>query len=131
MGWDPASVPDPQDPATFHRSQLDWSELATTPHRELLELYRALIALRHREPEFSDLRFDTLSAEWDDAAGWCALHRGGLDILVNLGREEWTRPGRAQLLLSTAAEARAGSSGTRLPADSAAIVRRSTDRSRD
>ena len=27
MGWDPAVVPDPQDPATFARSKLDWSEL--------------------------------------------------------------------------------------------------------
>ena len=27
MGWDPAVVPDPQDPATFERSKLDWSEL--------------------------------------------------------------------------------------------------------
>ena len=25
MGWDPAVVPDPQDPATFERSKLDWS----------------------------------------------------------------------------------------------------------
>ena len=27
MGWDPAVVPDPQDPATFERSKLDWDEL--------------------------------------------------------------------------------------------------------
>ena len=27
MGWDPALVPDPQDPETFRRSELDWSEL--------------------------------------------------------------------------------------------------------
>ena len=68
MGWDPDVVPDPQDPATFLRSQLDWSELARSPHRELLALYRELIALRHREPEFADPRFDMLSADWDDSA---------------------------------------------------------------
>ena len=27
MGWDPEVVPDPQDPDTFQRSKLDWSEL--------------------------------------------------------------------------------------------------------
>ncbi len=27
MGWDRDSVPDPQDPATFERSKLDWSEV--------------------------------------------------------------------------------------------------------
>jgi maltooligosyltrehalose trehalohydrolase len=26
MGWDPAVVPDPQDPETFRRSKLDWGE---------------------------------------------------------------------------------------------------------
>ena len=31
MGWDPAVVPDPQDPATFDRSKLDWSELDVRP----------------------------------------------------------------------------------------------------
>ena len=29
MGWDPAEVPDPQDPETFTRSKLDWDELTT------------------------------------------------------------------------------------------------------
>ena len=33
MGWDPAVVPDPQDPETFQRSKLDWSELADGPAR--------------------------------------------------------------------------------------------------
>ena len=33
MGWDPAVVPDPQDPATFERSKLDWSELEHGPAR--------------------------------------------------------------------------------------------------
>ena len=36
-----AEVPDPQDPATFERSQLDWSELATGRHAVLLDVYRA------------------------------------------------------------------------------------------
>ena len=31
-GWDADVVPDPQDPETFTRSKLDWSELAREPH---------------------------------------------------------------------------------------------------
>ncbi len=27
-GWQPGQIPDPQDPATFARSKLDWSEAA-------------------------------------------------------------------------------------------------------
>ena len=41
MGWDPDVVPDPQDPETFTRSKLDWSEAAEGDHARLLELYRA------------------------------------------------------------------------------------------
>ncbi len=33
FGWDPADVPDPQDPATFARSRLDWAEPATRSAR--------------------------------------------------------------------------------------------------
>ncbi|MGB4776929.1 malto-oligosyltrehalose trehalohydrolase, partial [Microbacterium sp.] len=40
MGWDPALVPDPNDPATFQRSKLDWSEVARGDHARLLDLYR-------------------------------------------------------------------------------------------
>ena len=46
MGWDPAVVPDPQDPETFRRSQLDWSELDTSRHARLLDVYRRLAVLR-------------------------------------------------------------------------------------
>jgi maltooligosyltrehalose trehalohydrolase len=43
-------IPDPQDPATFRRSRLDWTEADREPHASLLRLYRALLDLRRREP---------------------------------------------------------------------------------
>ena len=46
FGWDPADVPDPQDPATFERSRLDWAEPRKDRHADLLAWYRELIALR-------------------------------------------------------------------------------------
>jgi maltooligosyltrehalose trehalohydrolase len=39
-------VPDPQDPATFARSVLDWDEPLRPPHDGVLALYRDLLALR-------------------------------------------------------------------------------------
>ena len=45
-GLGPESVPDPQDPATFAASKLDWSELETGRHAVLLDVYRELAALR-------------------------------------------------------------------------------------
>lgn len=46
---DPASrarIPDPQAPATFEASRLDWSEAAREPHAATRRLYAALLALR-------------------------------------------------------------------------------------
>lgn len=44
-GFD-GTIPDPQDPATFDRSVLDWDELRRPPHDGVLALYRDLLALR-------------------------------------------------------------------------------------
>ena len=43
-----ATIPDPQDPATFARSRLDLTERER--HSEVLEVYRALIQLRRSDP---------------------------------------------------------------------------------
>jgi maltooligosyltrehalose trehalohydrolase len=44
-GFD-GTVPDPQAPATFERSVLDWDEPRRPPHDGVLALYRDLLALR-------------------------------------------------------------------------------------
>lgn len=49
---EPASrdaIPDPQHPATFERSKLRLDELSRSPHREVHELYRDLLALRRSD----------------------------------------------------------------------------------
>jgi maltooligosyltrehalose trehalohydrolase len=65
FGWAPDGVPDPQDPATFERSKLDWSERDRGEHAELLEWYRSLIALRRTTPELLDGRPDLVEASID------------------------------------------------------------------
>jgi maltooligosyltrehalose trehalohydrolase len=50
---DPAArerVPDPQAPATFERSRLDWAERGAPGHAEVLALYTRLLALRLEHP---------------------------------------------------------------------------------
>ena len=54
-GWDPAVVPDPQDPATFARSKLDWSEADRRAARPDARVYRELGRLR-REHATSPIR---------------------------------------------------------------------------
>jgi len=85
-GWASEDVPDPQDPATFERSKLDWSELALPRHREMLAFYRRLIALRKSRPELSDPRLDRVAAWHGDQ--YLALRRGDCGVLANFAPEK-------------------------------------------
>ena len=98
-GWDADAVPDPQDPATFERSRLDWAERDREPHAALLAQYRALIALRGREPELHSPRFADVRAEWV-APGRLLIERGAVRIRVNLGSETWTDVAREEALFA-------------------------------
>lgn len=83
MGWDPAVVPDPQDPETFRRSKLDWAEASTGDHARLLDLYRSLTALRRSHPDLAGAGFDGTDVSFDDDAGWLRFRRGPVEVLVN------------------------------------------------
>ena len=71
MGWDEASVPNPQDPATFERSKLIWGEIASGRHRRISDFYRELITLRNAREDLTDSRFAT--AQVHIAANDCVL----------------------------------------------------------
>jgi maltooligosyltrehalose trehalohydrolase len=130
MGWDPAVVPDPQDPETFARSKLEWDEVDEGGHSRLLAVYRELIALRRRVPELTDPRFTATSCEFDEQARWLLIRRGHVTIAVNLASVTASLPVAGELLFATDEAARrtraAGVSAQphlTLPAHSAAIVR--------
>ncbi|SUE03771.1 4-alpha-D-((1-_4)-alpha-D-glucano)trehalose trehalohydrolase [Prescottella equi] len=91
-GWTADAVPDPQEPATFERSKLDWNEPTRRPHDRLLECYRALIALRRRRSEISDPWLEHLGIEYDEDAQWFAMIRGSLRVVCNLGPDPVTVP---------------------------------------
>jgi maltooligosyltrehalose trehalohydrolase len=122
LGWDPEIVPDPQDPETFRRSHLDWAERDRDPHRRILDLYRDLLALRRREPEFVDTRFSRLSAEADERARTFRLRQGGLHVLVNLGERAWNA-GPGEVLLHTSDGVVDERGHVTLGPDTAAVVR--------
>jgi maltooligosyltrehalose trehalohydrolase len=118
MGWDPEVVPNPQDPATFRRSKLDWSELDAVEHAGLLALYRRLIALRRSIPELTDSRFAILRADFDERSGWFRLDRGSVSLLANFGELALDLPPDLDVVLTTSTDA------SRLEGHSAAILRR-------
>ena len=116
MGWDPAVVPDPQDPETFRRSKLNWGEAAEGHHARLLELYRSLTALRRSTPELAGLGFTDTAVDYSEEEGWLRFRRGDVHVALNfseqavklddaggtllLSTDEATRPDGASLVLA-------------------------------
>jgi maltooligosyltrehalose trehalohydrolase len=45
-----AAIPDPQAATTFERSKLAWGERGEPTHARVLDLYRAMLALRRNDP---------------------------------------------------------------------------------
>ena len=88
-GWGESEVPDPMDPATIERSTLDWSEVSSPGHAEMLDLYRSLIALRRSHPELADPSLDGFVVEVADDASWLVMHRGSLRVVVNFAQESF------------------------------------------
>jgi maltooligosyltrehalose trehalohydrolase len=84
QGWDPEEICDPQDPETFARAKLDWSEVAREPHAGLLEWYGKLIALRKATPALCDGRLDRVKVQFDEDERWLVLRRGTIALLANL-----------------------------------------------
>ncbi len=94
LGWDPAVVPDPQDPASFAASQLDWRELSGERGRRVHTAYRELIALRRELPALTDPRLLDVACAVDEAARTFVLRRGSdasaVVIVVNFSAEPVT-----------------------------------------
>jgi maltooligosyltrehalose trehalohydrolase len=121
-GWDADAIPDPQDPHTFQRSKLNWSELDEGAHDRLLQLYRDLIALRRNEPDLCDPWLDNLIVDYDEQSRWIALRRGTLTVACNLGAEPVLVPFAGERVLSSeSVDVRDQS--TELPPHSFAILR--------
>jgi malto-oligosyltrehalose trehalohydrolase len=125
-GWAAVDIPDPQAEATFCRSKLDWSELDTECHQDVLSWYRELIALRRQWPDLTDPRLDRVTVSCDEAARWLVLRRGRLAMLANLGPATARLPlaaaGGSLLAASAAGVAVAGDAAT-MPPSSFAVVR--------
>lgn len=83
FGWEPAEIPDPQDPDTFRSAKLDWDELDRSPHREVLEWYRQLIELRHTTADLNDGRLERVTVDYDEADSTLVMERGSIVVAVN------------------------------------------------
>ncbi|MBJ7602224.1 MAG: hypothetical protein JF888_03375 [Candidatus Dormibacteraeota bacterium] len=77
FGWRREEVSDPQDPATYRRSKLNWSELDAPPHRAMLAHYRSLLAQRR------SLQGQPYQVGWTDQPAAITFSRG---------RRHWSCP---------------------------------------
>ncbi|MEJ7832045.1 MAG: malto-oligosyltrehalose trehalohydrolase [Nocardioides sp.] len=125
MGWDHAVVPDPQDPETFTRSKLDWSETTTTRGARMLDVYRQLARLRRTHPELTDPAFARTSCRVDETARFFSMRRGALQVVVNFGEQDVTaRVGAVELLFETEVGVELNDGAISLPPHAGALVRR-------
>jgi maltooligosyltrehalose trehalohydrolase len=121
FGWAPEDVPDPQDPATFERSKLDWSELDRSPHAGRLRWHRDLLALRRLLPDLHD---PEVRARARHDGNVVTIERGRVLVLANLG----TSAGRApappdgRLVLASDPSVRIDGAEVLLTVDSVAIL---------
>jgi maltooligosyltrehalose trehalohydrolase len=130
FGWDALSVPDPQDPATFARSCLRWSEVSSEPHASMLDWYRRLVALRRARPELTTAPVGSVSVTYDEDEGWLVVDRpapngaGAIAVAVNLGPAPVEVPVAGRVLQASSPSIEPVGSSLRLPPDTVAVVER-------
>ncbi len=128
FGWDPASIPDPEDPATFRRSKLHWEEIGDGRHAEMLEWYRKLIHLRRNSPPLNDGDLRNITVAFDEHDRWLTLDRNGehgaVRVLCNLGDQpaELPNPGLLPVVLASPNGVQTTGEKIFLPPDSVAIL---------
>ena len=91
-GWSTEDVPDPQSPATFEASKLDWSEAESERGQVLAAWTRDLIALRRSRTELSDGRRERVQVTYDEEARWIVVQRGRTAVACNLAPERQALP---------------------------------------
>lgn len=132
-GWNTEDVPDPQDPETFRRSKLNWSESLGGEHAKLLDWYKALIWLRRTVPEFANIdEIGKVQCTYDDEKRWLFVCRGErVATVINLNQSKQIIPipghlngtlMKAQVLLASG-EHGIAESGVAIAGESVAIFR--------
>jgi maltooligosyltrehalose trehalohydrolase len=124
MGWDPDVVPDPQDPETFRRSKLDWSEQESGRHARVLAAYRRLGELRRSLPALTDPCFESVSCTVDEDSRLFTMRRRETLMVVNFGDQpaEVAVAEDLELVFSTPSRPTLSDGRLKLPAHAGALL---------
>jgi maltooligosyltrehalose trehalohydrolase len=123
FGWAPEQVPDPQDPLTSKRSVLDWAERELSPHCDMLQWYRDLIALRRDVADLHGGGFDNVLVEVDDRLRVLTMTRGSTIVACNLAAEPRQLGVSATTVLLASSSVEFSERGVILPGESVAVLR--------
>jgi maltooligosyltrehalose trehalohydrolase len=123
FGWPPEQIPDPEKRETFERSKLNWDEVHTGQHAEMLAWFTQLIHLRRRTPSLNDGDMGHVKVRFDEVKHWLVMERGLIKVMCNLGGEamEFENAEQLKLLVASRADVRVESHIV-LPPDTLAIV---------
>ena len=125
FGWNPDSIPDPEERETFLRSKLRWDEAQEGEHARMRNWYRELIRLRRVTPALNNGEPGNARVTFDASERWFTLERGAIQVHFNLGTQEHPfllSEGSALIVASRSAISIRDSS-LNLPPDTVAIVR--------
>ena len=92
FGWSPEDVPDPQAKETFENSRLQWDEIQKPEHKEILDWYKKLIALRRSSSSLLNGHLDEVTVRFDEGAKWMMMRRREYELGFNLGTGSVTVP---------------------------------------
>lgn len=117
FGWKPEDVPDPQDPATFERSRLNWDERYYPEHKDLLDWYRTLLRVRRSHVKPGPVRVD-----FDEADRWLLVRGAGTTVAGNLGQERTRVPVQGRVLAVSDPAVQVSEGGVDLPRAAVAVL---------
>jgi maltooligosyltrehalose trehalohydrolase len=78
-------VPNPEDPETFEKSKLNWDEIGTGKHAEMLAWTKSLIKMRRNNVCLNDGSMHHLMVSTDDKRKTLVMQRDDARIFVNFG----------------------------------------------
>jgi maltooligosyltrehalose trehalohydrolase len=126
FGWNPDDIPDPQDPSTFQRSKLNWTETAREPHKSILDWYKRLTRLRASTPELRDGAFNQVDVVYDEDRRWLVMTREPITMAMNLSEQKCRVPipaiGSCRVLMASDEKIVVEPESAQLPSDSVVVI---------
>lgn len=125
FGWDPASIPNPENPSTFESAKLRWSEVQHGRYAEMLAWYQALIQLRKSTACLNGSEPCDTRVQWNAEEQWISMNRGSITLLCNLSgaTQSYRLIDRTEIALRSRDTALIVNNELKLPSDTAAVLR--------